>query len=183
MSQRASTPVKVPSSAADYTPATLDPDLRSQINTILLRDGHVPKIQERLLHALNADSSNWPTVVQSHALQLLRSGEVLTFPALLRRVLDDVQEATAKAAATTTTTTTAAAATAMATTTTSSPSSSSSSTAAAAATTNGKAAPTTNGSTTTTNDVKLALAVPQAVVEDTIRVTKECLESVCEIED
>ncbi|KAM3515746.1 hypothetical protein NHJ13051_009974, partial [Beauveria bassiana] len=43
MSQRASTPVKVPSSAADYTPATLDPDLRSQINTILLRDGHVPK--------------------------------------------------------------------------------------------------------------------------------------------
>ncbi|KAK8144075.1 hypothetical protein G3M48_006367 [Beauveria asiatica] len=174
MSQRASTPVKVPSSAADYTPATLDPDLRSQINTILLRDGHVPKIQERLLHALNADSSNWPTVIQSHALQLLRSGEVLTFPALLRRVLDDVQEATAKAATTTTTT-------AMATTTTSS--SSSSSTAAAAATTNGKAAPTTNGSTTTTNDVKLALAVPQAVVEDTIRVTKECLESVCEIED
>ncbi|KAM3452542.1 hypothetical protein MY3296_004431 [Beauveria thailandica] len=174
MSQRASTPVKVPSSAADYTPATLDPDLRSQINTILLRDGHVPKIQERLLHALNADSSNWPTVIQSHALQLLRSGEVLTFPALLRRVLDDVQEATAKAAATTTTTT---AATAMATTTTSSSST------AAAATTNGKAAPTTNGSTTTTNDVKLALAVPQAVVEDTIRVTKECLESVCEIED
>ncbi|KAM3444571.1 hypothetical protein NHJ13734_001221 [Beauveria thailandica] len=166
MSQRASTPVKVPSSAADYTPATLDPDLRSQINTILLRDGHVPKIQERLLHALNADSSNWPTVIQSHALQLLRSGEVLTFPALLRRVLDDVQEATAKAAAT-----------AMATTTTSSSST------AAAATTNGKAAPTTNGSTTTTNDVKLALAVPQAVVEDTIRVTKECLESVCEIED
>lgn len=43
MSQRPSTPVKVPSSAADYTPATLDPDLRSQINTILLRDGHVPK--------------------------------------------------------------------------------------------------------------------------------------------
>ncbi|KAM3530119.1 hypothetical protein MY4038_005055 [Beauveria bassiana] len=157
MSQRASTPVKVPSSAADYTPATLDPDLRSQINTILLRDGHVPKIQERLLHALNADSSNWPTVIQSHALQLLRSSEVLTFPALLRRVLDDVQEATAKAAAATNNT--------------------------AAAGTNGKAAPTTNGSTTTNNDVKLALAVPQAVVEDTIRVTKECLESVCEIED
>ncbi|KAM3510165.1 hypothetical protein MY10362_000204 [Beauveria mimosiformis] len=176
MSQRASTPVKVPSSAADYTPATLDPDLRSQINTILLRDGHVPKIQERLLHALNADSSNWPTVIQSHALQLLRSGEVLTFPALLRRVLDDVQEATAKAAtATATATTTAASSTAAA---------------AAATTTHHRksapatiTAPTTNGSTTMTNDVKLALAVPQAVVEDTIRVTKECLESVCEIED
>ncbi|KAM3512846.1 hypothetical protein MY11210_003476 [Beauveria gryllotalpidicola] len=167
MSQRPSTPVKVPSSAADYTPATLDPDLRSQINTILLRDGHVPKIQERLLHALNADSSNWPTVIQSHALQLLRSGEVLTFPALLRRVLDDVQEATAKAAAAAAATTTTASAAA----------------AGAATTTNGKAAPTTNGSTATTTDVKLSLAVPQAVVEDTIRVTKECLESVCEIED
>jgi len=38
-----STPVKVPSSAASYTPATLDPDLRSQINTLLIRDGHVAK--------------------------------------------------------------------------------------------------------------------------------------------
>ncbi|ATY62636.1 hypothetical protein A9K55_008504 [Cordyceps militaris] len=156
MSQRPSTPVKVPSSAADYTPATLDPDLRSQINTILLRDGHVPKIQERLLHALNADASNWPTMVQNHALHLLRSGEVLTFPALLRRVLDDIHEATNKAAAAATTTTNG----------------SSSSKAAAAAATNG-----TDGTTL------LALAVPQAVVDETMRVTKECLETVCEIED
>lgn len=44
MSQRPSTPVKVPSSAANYTPATLDPDLRSQINTILLKDGHITKL-------------------------------------------------------------------------------------------------------------------------------------------
>lgn len=43
MSQPPSTPVKVPSAAANYTPATLDPDLRSQINTTLLRDGHVPR--------------------------------------------------------------------------------------------------------------------------------------------
>ncbi|EGX96314.1 hypothetical protein CCM_00970 [Cordyceps militaris CM01] len=179
MSQRPSTPVKVPSSAADYTPATLDPDLRSQINTILLRDGHVPKsvpppsplspfpfpltnppppsrrIQERLLHALNADASNWPTMVQNHALHLLRSGEVLTFPALLRRVLDDIHEATNKAAAAATTTTNG-----------------SSSSKAAAAATNG-----TDGTTL------LALAVPQAVVDETMRVTKECLETVCEIED
>ncbi|TQW00371.1 hypothetical protein V2A60_001458 [Cordyceps javanica] len=154
MSQRPSTPVKVPSSAADYTPATLDPDLRSQINTILLRDGHVPKIQERLLHALNADSSNWPTVVQNHALQLLRSGEVITFPALLRRVLDDIQAATS----------------------------------AKGATSNGNG----NGTKAATNGTdaaaagaaaKPSLVVPQSVVEDTIRVTKECLESVCEIED
>ena len=38
-----STPVKVPASSASYTPATLDPDLRSQINTVLIRDGHVAK--------------------------------------------------------------------------------------------------------------------------------------------
>ncbi|KAJ4150969.1 hypothetical protein LMH87_011693 [Akanthomyces muscarius] len=150
MSQRPSTPVKVPSSAADYTPATLDPDLRSQINTILLRDGHVPKIQERLLHALNADASDWPTAIQNHALQLLRSGEVITFPALLRRVLDDVQEASARA----------------------------NGTAPPPPPTNGK----TNGAASDAA-AKTSLAVPQAVVEDTIRVTKECLESVCEIED
>lgn len=103
------------------------------------------RIQERLLHALNADSSNWPTVIQNHALQLLRSGEVITFPALLRRVLDDVQEASSKASAST----------------------------------NG------NGSKANgTGDAgKPSLAVPQAVVDETIRVTKECLENVCEIED
>jgi hypothetical protein len=42
-SQKPSTPVKVPSSAANYTAATLDPDLRSQINSILLKEGHVSK--------------------------------------------------------------------------------------------------------------------------------------------
>ena len=42
-SQNPSTPVKVPSSAANYTAATLDPDLRSQINTLLIKDGHVTK--------------------------------------------------------------------------------------------------------------------------------------------
>jgi hypothetical protein len=42
-SQNPSTPVKVPSSAANYTAATLDPDLRSQINSILLKEGHVSK--------------------------------------------------------------------------------------------------------------------------------------------
>lgn len=200
MSQTPSTPVKVPSSAANYSPATLDPDLRSQINTILLRDGHVPKyvppvllpisrskpanaffflqslrIQDRLLHALNADSSNWPTAIQEHALELLRSGEVLTFPALLKRVVDDIQEAS---------------------------SSSSSSSSSSAANANGNAA-TTNGNNSSnskpaTNGVngsssapspskggneKGSLAVPQDVVDETLRVTRECLENVCEITD
>lgn len=111
------------------------------------------RIQERLLHALNADSSNWPTVVQNHALQLLRSGEVITFPALLRRVLDDIQEATNTASSST----------------------------------NGNTV--TNGTTAEGNSngtgtgIKSTLAVPQSVVEETIRVTKECLETVVEIED
>lgn len=43
MSQPPSTPVKVSASAANYTPATLDPDLRSQINTLLIREGHITK--------------------------------------------------------------------------------------------------------------------------------------------
>ncbi|QPC78872.1 hypothetical protein HYE68_009624 [Fusarium pseudograminearum] len=150
-----STPVKVPSSAANHTQATLDPDLRSQINTILLRDGHVSKIQDALLHALNSHSTNWPTTIQSHALSLLRSGEVATFPALLSRVLEDVRHDSAL-----------------------NPISSSSNGTNAKSATNGDASKT-NGAT----DVKPSLAVPESVVEEALRVTRESLEAVCEIED
>ncbi|KAL7823441.1 hypothetical protein V8C26DRAFT_119464 [Trichoderma gracile] len=166
MSQRPSTPVKVPPSAANYTPATLDPDLRSQINAVLLKDGHVanpcpPRIQEALLHALNSNSSNWPTAVQNHALNLLRSGEVTTFPALLRRVLDDVRE--------------------------SQPSTSSSSTATSSA--NGKSSAATNGSGADANKKangasdKPPLAIPTSVIEEALRITRESLDAVCEIEE
>ncbi|TFB02293.1 hypothetical protein CCMA1212_006003 [Trichoderma ghanense] len=162
MSQRPSTPVKVPPSAANYTPATLDPDLRSQINTILLKDGHVAKIQEALLHALNSNSSNWPTAVQNHALNLLRSGEVTTFPALLRRVLDDVRE--------------------------SQPSASSTSSA------NGKSSTAMNGRSSSSADAatnkkangaadKPPLAIPTSVIEEALRITRESLDAVCEIEE
>jgi hypothetical protein len=184
MSQRPSTPVKVPSSAANYTPATLDPDLRSQINTILLKDGHITKlvfrktatpykekeshpltsnsylsrIQEALLHALNSNSSNWPTTIQNHALALLRSGEVTTYPALLRRVLEDVREGQP-----------------------SSTSSTNGKSSSATATTNG------NGDTKKTNGTpasdKPPLAIPTSVIEEALRITRECLDSVCEIEE
>ncbi|KAG4262298.1 hypothetical protein BFJ72_g14487 [Fusarium proliferatum] len=170
-----STPVKVPSSAANHTQATLDPDLRSQINTVLLRDGHVskyaplslasfyhdnplthyPRIQDALLHALNSHSTNWPTAIQSHALALLRSGEVTTFPALLSRVLEDVRHDSALNPI---------------------PSSS-----------NGTSAkPATNGDATKTNgatDAKPSLAVPESVIDEALRVTRESLEAVCDIED
>ncbi|OAA44749.1 hypothetical protein NOR_03503 [Metarhizium rileyi] len=134
MSQQPSTPVKVSSAAANNTPATLDPDLRSQINTVLLRDGHV------------TNSTNWPTQIQSHALTLLRSGEVTTYPALLRRILDDVREAT-----------------------------------------NPNPSKTPNGDAKRVNGSTIPekpnLAVPPAVIDEALRITRESLEAVCEIDE
>ncbi|KAM4068148.1 hypothetical protein HRG_009573 [Hirsutella rhossiliensis] len=152
MAQKPSTPVKVPASAANYTPATLDPDMRSQINTVLLRDGHITKIHEALLHALNSDSSNWPTTIHSHALSLLRSGEATTYSALLRRVLDDVRA--------------------------DSPSSSSNKN-------GGGGSKTPNGDSKKLNGASESpgLALPESVVEEALRVTRESLEAVCEIGD
>ncbi|KAL1898815.1 hypothetical protein Sste5346_003225 [Sporothrix stenoceras] len=138
-----STPVKVPSAAASYTPATLDPDLRSQINMVLIRDGHVGRIQDYLLHILNADSSNWPAAVQAHALQLLRSGEYSNFPALMNRIMDDIRHDTAGGA-------------------------------------NGSA----NGANGTANGKpKPSLALPQSVIDEALRATRESLDMVCEIEE
>ena len=42
-SKNSSAPVKVSGSAANYTPATLDPELRSAINSVLIEEGHVGK--------------------------------------------------------------------------------------------------------------------------------------------
>ncbi|EFX03621.1 hypothetical protein CMQ_549 [Grosmannia clavigera kw1407] len=136
-----STPVKVPSAAASYTPATLDPDLRSQINMVLIRDGHVSKIQDHLLHILHADSSNWPAAIQAHALQLLRSGDYTNFPALMRRVMDDIRRDTL-------------------------------------ATPNGDGTADKKGSSPAAS-----LALPKTVVDEALRVTRESLEMVCEIEE
>ncbi|KAL2168296.1 hypothetical protein VTG60DRAFT_161 [Thermothelomyces hinnuleus] len=167
-SQNPSTPVKVPSSAANYTAATQDQDLRSQINALLIKEGHVSKIQESLLHALHAHQSNWPTVIQAHALSLLRSGEVTSFPALMRRVLEDVREDTALGPS--------------------------------ANNTNGSSKPATNGATeengtplangkkgdsngTNGAAARQSLAVPQTVVDEALRITRECLDLVCEIDE
>ncbi|KAJ6444759.1 alpha/beta hydrolase fold protein [Purpureocillium lavendulum] len=161
MAQQPSTPVKVPSSAANYTPATLDPDLRSQINTVLLRDGHVAKIQEALLHALNAHASNWPTAVQNHALSLLRSGEETTYPALLRRVLDDVRADSAS----------------------SSSSSSAPSTAKNGSKTPNGDAKKVNGAAADAAGDKPNLALPDTVLQEALRVTRESLEAVCDVDE
>ena len=43
MASESTTPVKLPKAVSTYTTTTQDPDLRSQINTVLLRDGHISK--------------------------------------------------------------------------------------------------------------------------------------------
>ncbi|KAB8295877.1 hypothetical protein EYC80_008698 [Monilinia laxa] len=91
MASEPTTPVRVSKSAANYAPTTQDPDLRSQINALLLKDGHVAKIQETLLHALHSSPTNWPTLIQAHALTLLRSGNYTTFPVLIAKVLEDIR--------------------------------------------------------------------------------------------
>ncbi|KAI0377795.1 hypothetical protein F5Y04DRAFT_169691 [Hypomontagnella monticulosa] len=167
-----STPAKVPASAAAYTPATQDPDLRSQINMLLIREGYVAKIQEQLLHSLNAHPSNWPSAVQSHALTLLRSGDVTTFPALVRRVLEDVRLETAAANANAVSS--------------SNSSSDNSNNAATNGEVNGSANGNSNGTSkngTADANGNASLAIPQAVVEAVLKVTRECLESVCEVDD
>ncbi|RYP70813.1 hypothetical protein DL771_005188 [Monosporascus sp. 5C6A] len=192
MSHPSSTPVKVPASAATYTAATLDPDLRSQINTVLLREGHIAKIQEHLLHSLDAHPSNWPSAVESHALSLLRSGEVSTFPALIRRVLEDVRHDTAAAAE----------ASAAATSTSSASETMASATSSDTTTKNGEVngtSATVNGNTTTKKagvngasssgggggggDTANNLAVPAAVIEGVLKVARESLEAVCQLEE
>ncbi|KAI1116157.1 hypothetical protein F5Y14DRAFT_408328 [Nemania sp. NC0429] len=178
-SHPSTTPAKVPASAATYTPATQDVDLRSQINTILLREGYATKIQEYFLHSLDAHSSNWPSAIQSHALALLRSGEVNTFPALVRRVLDDVQRDAASAS------------NPSSTANNQTPSANANEPAGGggkdgangAAAVNGvnKAASGANGASAGA-DSAAGLAIPTAVVEAVLKVVRESLEAVCEIE-
>ncbi|KAK2590601.1 hypothetical protein QQS21_011703, partial [Conoideocrella luteorostrata] len=110
-------------------------------------------IQDALVHSLNSNSTNWPTLVQSHALSLLRSGEITTYPALLRRIIDDVREAS------------------------SNPSPSN------GKTPNGDAPKkAVNGSSSAGVSDKPNLAVPDSVVEEALRITRESLEAVCEID-
>ncbi|KAI1824423.1 hypothetical protein F4861DRAFT_506276 [Xylaria intraflava] len=187
MSHQPSTSVKVPTSATTYTPATQDSDLRSQINILFLREGHSTKIQEHLLHSLDAHSSNWPSAIQSHALALLRSGEVSTFPALVRRVLEDVRRDTAVASS--------SAPDISASSTTignSQPSLSTSTDVAEPGTTKDGVNGATNGVGKTGSSVNgisagtegtANLAIPTAVVEAVLKAVKESLDSICEIDE
>ncbi|KAL5612850.1 hypothetical protein BROUX41_004068 [Berkeleyomyces rouxiae] len=182
--------VNVPAAAGGYSAATIDTDLRTSINMTLLRDGHVNKIQEHLLQSLNSHSADWPTLVQTHALALLRSGEATSFPALLRRVLDDVRTANAPAtlaAALSSSTDNdndddAAAATADKQKDTPDSSAKKNGTPAGA----GAGAAAANGgaqATTANASSEIDLALPRAVMQSALRVTRECLEDVVSVEE
>ncbi|KAI2642626.1 hypothetical protein GGS21DRAFT_182890 [Xylaria nigripes] len=183
MSHQPSTSVKVPTSATTYSPATQDADLRSQINVLLLREGHAARIQEQLLHSLDAHSSNWPSAVQSHALSLLRSGEVSTFPALVRRVLEDVRRDTSIVTApsssssdnTSSTNNNSQGAQSTDVTETDNPKDSTN----GASASNG-AGKTANG---TASGADANLAIPTTVVDSVLKAVKESLSSICEVVD
>ncbi|KAI3337317.1 hypothetical protein HD806DRAFT_35484 [Xylariaceae sp. AK1471] len=188
MSHPPSTPVKVPTSATTYTPATQDVDLRSQINTLLLREGHTTKIQERFLHSLDAHSSNWPSAIQSHAVALLRSGEVSTFPALIRRVLEDVRRDTASALSSSSNTNSSSTTTA---TIENNTQSSTNATESNSTNKDGGVNGTTNGTSKTASSSvngsvegvgTTNLAIPTAVVEAVLKVVRDSLEAVCEVD-
>ncbi len=114
---------------------------------------------------MNSHQANWPTMIQTHALSLLRSGEVSSFPALLRRVIEDVRHDTALAPNSNGTNKAVNGA----------------STDENGATVNGKKTEGTNGATT--SGPRPNLAIPQAVVDEALKSTRECLESMCEIDE
>jgi hypothetical protein len=45
------TPVRVPKAAGTYTRSTQDPELRSEINSILLKEGHASKYVHIVYHS------------------------------------------------------------------------------------------------------------------------------------
>jgi hypothetical protein len=104
-------------------------------------------IQDALLHALNSNSTNWPTLIQAHALSLLRSGEVSNFQSLFDRVIQDVRADTL------------------------------------AARTSTQSNGTSSSKVGKGEGERQSLALPKAVVDEGVKVTRECLETVCTVEE
>lgn len=135
------------------------------------------RIQEHLLYALNAHQNNWPTQVQNRALALLRSGEATSFPSLLRQILEEVRKETALEPRPDT----SAAANG---------SNSNGNEAASTVQVNGAGGKKANGAgpgpgeaSNLHQNTTTSLAIPTAVVEEALKVTKDALTSVAEFED
>ncbi|KAJ8069161.1 hypothetical protein OCU04_002833 [Sclerotinia nivalis] len=163
MASEPTTPVRVSKSAANYTPTTQDADLRSQINSLLLKDGHVAKIQEILLHSLHSSPTNWPTLIQTHALSLLRSGNYTTFPVLMAKVLEDIRADTLAQSSSTNGV------------------NGSTSTSTSAEKEKDKDKKEKEGTAKGRGERGQSLALPKNVVEEGVRITRESLEAVCEV--
>lgn len=132
------------------------------------------RIQEHLLYTLNAQPTNWPTQVQNRALALLRSGDVTTFPQLLKQVLEEVRKETVLK-----------------------PSSSSTNGASngeSSVQVNGGGGKKTNGASNVPGpgpgeasnlhqNTTTSLALPQVAVDEAMRITKEALLDVASFEE
>ena len=138
------------------------------------------------MHSLDAHPSNWSSAVQAHAVSLLRNGEVSTFPALIRRVLEDVRHDTAAASSNSSISS-------------SHPNPSSSANGAGADSNNAADKNGTGAETNGVNGTKKAgvngvadagaaptesgnLAIPPAVLEAVLKLARESIESVCSLE-
>ncbi|KAJ0116480.1 hypothetical protein J7T55_007460 [Diaporthe amygdali] len=174
----------------------MDPDLRSQLNMLLINGGHDKKqfanhlrlflppirIQEQLLYTLNAHTNNWPTQVQSRALALLRSGEVTTFPVLLKQILEEVRKETAAGPPPKTSSSSASS------NGNGADSSAAGSKDGAGSTVqvNGSkkhAGPGPGEASNLNREVSTSLGVPATVVEEALKVTRDVLKEVAEFEE
>ncbi|KAH6653831.1 hypothetical protein BKA67DRAFT_535181 [Truncatella angustata] len=155
MSPPPSAKAKLPAAADQYTSATLDAESRNEIYKILIHEGYVEKIQERLLHRLHSDPSNWPTTLEQRGIDMLRNGEADTFPKLIKKILEEVRHDTQAKN-----------------------SKDAKNGEVNGATTNGKSK-AVNGAGPAEN----GLALPTDVVQDLVRYTKELLKEVMETDD
>lgn len=139
------------------------------------------RLQDQLLYTLNAHSNNWPTQIQGRALALLRSGEVTTFPVLLKQILDEVRKETA-AGPTGKTSSSSAVANGNGTAADSS--------AGGGGSNNGvngskkhAAGPGPGEASNLNRETTTSLAVPATVVEEALKVTRGVLKEVAEFEE
>lgn len=140
-----------------------------------------PRIQEHLLYALNAHQNNWPTQVQNRALALLRSGEATSFPSLLKQILEEVRRETALEPRPANTSSSAA----------NGSSSNGNNEVSSTVQVNGVggskkangAGPGPGEASNLHQNTTTSLAIPVAVVEEALKITKDALNSVAEFED
>ena len=174
-----SSKTRLPKAAATYDLGIQDPELRQEIDASLLHNGHIAtyvpllpifpyqywplasRIEKKLDHALSASPENWTDLIKKRCQELLRSGEAQTFDECLAKVLADVRADTLAATSATPPV---------------------SKKANGVANGNGVNGVNGVGKETGRGEGGKSLAVPKKVVDEGLRVTRECLELVCKEE-